>query len=156
RMRNPLSGAFGWARIPGTILLGIAAFLALLGTASVAVRVMGLLFHFWPVLLILGGLWLFLASRRRGPRWSLQRAAPGAIVLAGDLPALSGSSSADFGTTLATRGRWKPGRSSRRERAQERLAEERATGWLQVDKLQVAGCVLARCVASRRTCNLPT
>jgi hypothetical protein len=70
-MRHPHIGGFEWARIPGTILLGLAGFLALLGTASVAARTVGLLFHYWPVLLILGGLWLFIASRRRGgPRWS--------------------------------------------------------------------------------------
>ena len=69
-VRHPHIGGFEWARIPGTILLGLAGFLALLGTASVAARTIGLLFHFWPVLLILGGLWLFFASRRRGgPRW---------------------------------------------------------------------------------------
>jgi hypothetical protein len=71
RLRNPLSGAFGWARIPGTILLGVAAVLTLIGTASVAVRALGLLFHFWPLLLILGGLGLFFAGRRRSDtRWS--------------------------------------------------------------------------------------
>ena len=71
RLRNPLSGAYSWARIPGTILLGIAAFLALIGTASVSVRVLGLLFQYWPVLLIVGGLGFFVASRRRrGPSWS--------------------------------------------------------------------------------------
>src|SRR3954454_12738637 len=70
-MRHPHIGGFEWARIPGTILLGIAGFLALLGTASVAARTLGLLFHYWPLLLILGGLWLFFAGRRRGgTRWS--------------------------------------------------------------------------------------
>jgi hypothetical protein len=70
-MRHPHIGGFEWAKIPGTILLGISAFLALLGTASVAARTLGLLFHYWPLLLILGGLWLFFAGRRRGgTRWS--------------------------------------------------------------------------------------
>jgi hypothetical protein len=70
-MRNPYGSGYAWARVPGTILLGVAAFLAVIGTLSVTAQVVGLLFQFWPVLLIVGGLWLFLGSRRRrGPRWS--------------------------------------------------------------------------------------
>ena len=65
RMRNPYGSGFAWARIPGTILLGIAAFLAFLGTISVGFQVLGLLLNWWPLLLIIGGLWLFIASRRR-------------------------------------------------------------------------------------------
>lgn len=71
RLRNPLSEGFGWAKIPGTILLAVAALLAVIGTLAVTGRVVGLLFQFWPVLLIVGGLWLFFANRqRRNPRWS--------------------------------------------------------------------------------------
>ena len=71
RLRNPYATGFGWARIPGSILLGVAGFLALLGTMSVSFRVLGLLMHWWPLLLIVGGIWLFLdGRRRRGARWS--------------------------------------------------------------------------------------
>lgn len=73
RIRQPYSTAFGWTRLPGTILLGLAAFLALLGTLSVAARALGLAFHLWPFLLIAGGLWLVYRHRRRQTqraRWS--------------------------------------------------------------------------------------
>ena len=66
KMRNPFGGDFGWARIPGTILLAIAGLLAFLGTISVGFKVLGLLFSLWPVLLIVGGLWLVFGRRRRG------------------------------------------------------------------------------------------
>lgn len=71
RMRNPFGGGFAWARIPGTILLGIAGLLAFLGTISVGFKVLGLVFSLWPVLLIVGGLWLVFGSRlrRRGERY---------------------------------------------------------------------------------------
>ena len=65
RMRNPYGSGFAWARIPGTILLGVAAFLAFLGSISVGFQVLGLLLSWWPLLLIVGGLWIFFASRRR-------------------------------------------------------------------------------------------
>lgn len=68
RVLHPYSSAFGWARIPGTILLGIAAFIGLIGTLAVAGRTLGFLVQFWPVVLIAGGLWLFLGRRRRGRR----------------------------------------------------------------------------------------
>lgn len=71
RIRNPYSNAFNWARIPGTILLAIAAFLGLIGTVAITDRVLGILFHFWPVFLIVGGLWLFFGNRRRNRNsWS--------------------------------------------------------------------------------------
>lgn len=71
RLRHPYNSAFGWARIPGTILLGIAAFLGLLGTLAVAGRTIGVLIQFWPVFLIVGGIWLFVSNRRRNrARWS--------------------------------------------------------------------------------------
>jgi hypothetical protein len=65
RMRNPYGSGFAWARIPGTILLGVAAFLAFLGSISVGFQVLGLLLSWWPLLLIVGVLWLFISSRRR-------------------------------------------------------------------------------------------
>ncbi|CAA9581956.1 MAG: hypothetical protein AVDCRST_MAG18-3273 [uncultured Thermomicrobiales bacterium] len=71
RLRHPYSNAFGWARIPGTILFCIAALPALIGTLSVAGRSLGFLLQFWPIFLIVGGLWLFFSNRRRGrARWS--------------------------------------------------------------------------------------
>lgn len=73
RIRQPYSTAFGWTRLPGAILLGLAALFALLGTLSVAARTLGLAFHFWPVLLIAGGLWFVYRHRRRQTqraRWS--------------------------------------------------------------------------------------
>ena len=72
RLRHPHTAAFGWARIPGTILLGIAAFIGLIGTLQVAGNAFGILIQFWPVFLIAGGLWLFINSRRRRRRdpWS--------------------------------------------------------------------------------------
>lgn len=69
RARNPYGSGFAWARIPGTILLGVAAFLAFLGTISVGFQALGLLLNWWPLLLIIGGIWLFVASRRRAPRY---------------------------------------------------------------------------------------
>lgn len=65
RARNPFGSGFAWARVPGTILLGIAAFLTFLGSISVGFKALGLLFSWWPLLLIVGGLWIFLAARRR-------------------------------------------------------------------------------------------
>lgn len=71
RVRHPYSSTFRWARIPGTILLGIATFISLIGTLVVAGRTLGFLVQFWPVFLIGGGLWLFFSNRRRGrQRWS--------------------------------------------------------------------------------------
>lgn len=71
RIRNPYSNAFSWARVPGTILFAIAAFLGLLGTLAVTGRVLGVLLQFWPLLLIAGGLWLFFRNRRRNRNsWS--------------------------------------------------------------------------------------
>ena len=71
RLRHPYDNAFRWARIPGTILLGIAAFIGLIGTLAVAGNVFGVLIQFWPLFLIAGGLWLFIDSRRRRhDRWS--------------------------------------------------------------------------------------
>ena len=64
RVRHPYESAFGWARIPGSILLGIAAFLGLVGT-------IGALFHYWPIVLIVGMPLLFFGRRRRSrSRWS--------------------------------------------------------------------------------------
>lgn len=56
---------FGWARIPGTILLAVAAFLAAVGLTSVAWHVSAALLGWWPVLLIAGGLWLFFSNLRQ-------------------------------------------------------------------------------------------
>lgn len=68
RLRNPYGGGFGFARVPGTVMLGIAAIFAAFGLLSVSFQALGFLLNFWPLLLIAGGLWLFLAGRRRGPR----------------------------------------------------------------------------------------
>lgn len=65
RARNPYGSGFAWARIPGGILLGVAAFLAFLGTISVGFQALGLLLSWWPLLLIVGIVWIVVASRRR-------------------------------------------------------------------------------------------
>jgi hypothetical protein len=65
KLRNPYGGGFAWARIPGTILLSIAALLAFMGAISVGFQVLGLLLSWWPLLLIVGGIWIVVASRRR-------------------------------------------------------------------------------------------
>jgi hypothetical protein len=65
RMRNPYGGSFAWARIPGTILLGIAAFLAFIGVIATGFKVLGLLLNFWWVFLIVGGIWLIVNARRK-------------------------------------------------------------------------------------------
>jgi hypothetical protein len=66
KMRNPYGSGFAWARIPGTILFGIAGFLAFIGVIATGFKVLGLLFNFWWIFLIVGGIWLIAASRRRG------------------------------------------------------------------------------------------
>lgn len=79
RARSPFAPSFGWARIPGTILLAIAALQTLLGlgaltwrlTATLAVlpwRLAWSLGAWWPVLLIVAGLALVIGSfwQRRG------------------------------------------------------------------------------------------
>jgi hypothetical protein len=65
RMRNPYGGSFAWARIPGTILLGIAAFLAFIGVIATGFKLLGLLLNFWWVFLIVGGIWLIVNARRK-------------------------------------------------------------------------------------------
>lgn len=71
RLRHPYTSAFGWARIPGTILLGVAAFLGLIGALAVAGRTLGFLVQFWPIFLLVGGVWFFVGKRRRNrARWS--------------------------------------------------------------------------------------
>ena len=67
RLRYPFSPAFGWARIPGSILHAVAAFLVAIGLTSVAWRITWFLLGWWPVLLIVGGLWLFFTNLRRRP-----------------------------------------------------------------------------------------
>ncbi len=65
RARHPFArGAFEWARVPGTVLLAVAALLTVIGVGVVAAKVTWLLLTWWPVLLIIGGLGLFLAGRR--------------------------------------------------------------------------------------------
>lgn len=64
QLRHPLRPAFGWARVPGSILLGVAALLASLGVVALTGQVVWNLLAWWPVLLIVGGLWLFLSNRR--------------------------------------------------------------------------------------------
>jgi hypothetical protein len=69
RTRNPYNIAFGWSRLPGLILLGIAAIFAALGTVSVAFKALGLAFHFWPlVLLAIIGLLIYRRRRRTRAR----------------------------------------------------------------------------------------
>ena len=69
RLRHPFGLGFGWARIPGSILLAVAAFLTTIGLSAVAWRITWLLLGWWPVLLIVGGLWLFFSNLRRRPRY---------------------------------------------------------------------------------------
>lgn len=65
RTKNPYSTAFGWSRLPGLILLGIAAIFAALGTVVVAFKALGLAIHFWPlVLLVVIGALLYRRARR--------------------------------------------------------------------------------------------
>src|SRR3712207_8097017 len=56
RLRHPFSTAFGWARIPGSILLAIATFLVAIGLTGLAWRITWAVLGWWPVLLIVGGL----------------------------------------------------------------------------------------------------
>lgn len=69
RARRPFSNDFRWATIPGTILLVIAGGLALMALTTLTLRFTwqfaGLLLHWWPVLLIVGGLALFFTHLRR-------------------------------------------------------------------------------------------
>jgi hypothetical protein len=71
RARRPFSNDFRWATIPGTILLFVAAGLALTALTTLTLRMTwqftGLLLHWWPVLLIVGGLALFFSHLRRRP-----------------------------------------------------------------------------------------
>lgn len=66
RLRHPYGDGYGFARVPGTVLLIIAAGFAAIGLLSVSFQTLGLLLNFWPILLIVGGLWLFFGNRRRG------------------------------------------------------------------------------------------
>ena len=52
RTRNPYGTSFGWSRLPGLALLGLAAIFAALGTLAVAFKALGLAFHFWPIVLL--------------------------------------------------------------------------------------------------------
>lgn len=69
RLRHPFGRGFDWARIPGSILLAVAAFLTTIGLSVVAARITWLLLGWWPVLLIVGGLWLFFSNLRRRPSY---------------------------------------------------------------------------------------
>lgn len=64
RLRHPYGSPFGWARIPGSVLLGVAALLAALGFTALARQIVWNLLAWWPLLLIAGGLWLYFANRR--------------------------------------------------------------------------------------------
>jgi hypothetical protein len=65
RTKNPYSTTFAWSRLPGLILLGIAALFAGLGTIAVAFRAIGLAFHFWPIVLVVViGALIFRRTRR--------------------------------------------------------------------------------------------
>ena len=66
RARRPFGRpAFAWARVPGTVLLAVSALLTVIGVSVVAAKITWLLLTWWPVLLIAGGLGLFLAGRRK-------------------------------------------------------------------------------------------
>jgi hypothetical protein len=69
RLRDPLSVGFEWARIPGTILLAVAAIPAAVGIGHVTWRITWGLLAWSPVLLIVAGLWLFFTNLRRHPRY---------------------------------------------------------------------------------------
>ena len=65
RTKNPYSTSFGWSRLPGLALLGIAALFAAIGTLALGFRAIGLAFHFWPlVLLIVIGALIYRRARR--------------------------------------------------------------------------------------------
>ncbi|MFN8515568.1 MAG: hypothetical protein U0232_30725 [Thermomicrobiales bacterium] len=66
KLRNPYGSGFAWARIPGTILFGIAGFLAFIGVIATGFKVLGLLLSWWWLFLIVGVIWLIVNSRRRG------------------------------------------------------------------------------------------
>lgn len=71
RTKNPYSTAFGWSRLPGLILLGLAAVFAALGTLVVGFKAVGLAFHFWPlVLLAVIGALIYRRARRNRTRWA--------------------------------------------------------------------------------------
>jgi len=71
RTKNPYSTTFGWSRLPGSILLGIAALFAAIGTLALGFRAIGLAFHFWPiVLLIVIGALIYRRARRNRTRWA--------------------------------------------------------------------------------------
>lgn len=71
RLRHPYTNAFGWTRIPGTVLLSVAALLAFLGTIAAFGKVTLLLINLWPAFLIVGGIWVIVSmvQRRRRNRW---------------------------------------------------------------------------------------
>lgn len=73
RTHNPYSTTFAWSRLPGMIMLGIAAVFTFFGTVAVAFKAIGLAFHFWPaVLLVVIGALIFRRARRtrRHARWA--------------------------------------------------------------------------------------
>ena len=69
RLRHPFDPRFAGLRIPGSILLAVSAFLTTIGLTSVALWLSWSLLGWWPVLLIVGGLWLFFTNLRRRPRY---------------------------------------------------------------------------------------
>jgi hypothetical protein len=68
RLCHPYNPAFVWARLPGSILLGIAAMISVFGLTGLAFSTIGFLFQWWPLLLIIGGIWLYVAGRQRRSR----------------------------------------------------------------------------------------
>lgn len=68
RLRHPYDSHFGFARVPGIVLLAIAAFIASFGLLSIVGHLFVFLLQWWPLLLIAGGIILFLEGRRRGTR----------------------------------------------------------------------------------------
>ncbi len=69
RARHPARPAFGWARVPGTALLGLAALFGALSLLGLGLQLAGLALSWWPLLLIAGGIWLVV----RGSRGRRQR-----------------------------------------------------------------------------------
>ena len=69
RLRHPFDPKFAGLRIPGSILLAVSFFLTAIGLTSVAWQITWTLLGWWPVLLIVGGLWLFFTNLRRRRTW---------------------------------------------------------------------------------------
>lgn len=76
RARHPARPAFGWARVPGTILLGLAAIFGALSLLGLGLQLVGMALSWWPLLLIAGGIWLVVRDTRGGRSRRPDDAAP--------------------------------------------------------------------------------